>query len=311
MTAKPTILIADDDLSSIAIINTILEETFRVSFARSGQEALDTAAAIRPDLILLDIIMPGMDGFEVCERLKADPDLSDIPVIFMTALGATEDEVRGLTLGAIDYVTKPAEPIALRARVNNHVELKRLRDSLAENALTDPLTGLGNRQRLEATLRSEVSRLGVHGEWLSMVILDVGGVKRFNEAHGRAAGDHCIGLVAEALTSAALRPRDLLARYGGVEFAYVLPDTDVTAARTIAERVLSAIAALTIPGDQPEASPPLTANIGIATGRCQPGMSPDLWVACADGQLYRSKLAGPNKITATIFNSNAAALTMN
>lgn len=314
MTAKPTILIADDDLSSIAIINASLEETFQISFARSGQEALDAAAKIKPDLILLDIVMPGMDGFEVCERLKADPDLADIPVIFMTALGATEDEVRGLTLGAIDYVTKPAEPVVLRARVSNHVELKRLRDRLAENAFTDPLTGLGNRQRLEATLETEVSRLGVHAEWLSMVILDIDGLKRFNETHGRAAGDRCIGIVAEALAGAALRPRDLLARYGGVEFAYVLPDADVAAAKIIAERVVAAIGALKIPDAINGAPPALSVNVGIATGHCLPGMSPDLWVACADGQLYRSKLAGPNKITSTIFNSGApqsAAMTLN
>ena len=127
--SKPTILIVDDEISNIEIMNAVLEDDYEVCFATSGQQALDVAAAAQPDLVLLDVLMPGIDGFEVCRQLKADALLADIPIIFTTGLGDTEDEMRGLSLGAIDYVTKPIQPAILRARVGNHVELKRLREA--------------------------------------------------------------------------------------------------------------------------------------------------------------------------------------
>ncbi|MFD2137099.1 two-component system response regulator [Novosphingobium resinovorum] len=145
--SRGTILIVDDEVSNIEIMNAVLEDDYEVLFSTSGQQALDTARRSPPDLILLDVLMPGIDGFEVCRQIKADPELADIPVIFTTGLGDTDHEMRGLSLGAIDYVTKPIQPAILRARVGNHVELKRLRDQLANLAVTDALTGLSNRGR--------------------------------------------------------------------------------------------------------------------------------------------------------------------
>jgi len=181
---KATILVVDDDVANIEIMNAVLEDDYDVCFATSGEEAIDTARSVDPDLILLDIVLPGMDGFEVCRQLKVDPVLADVPIIFMTGLGDTEDEMRGLSLGAIDYVAKPIQPAVLRARVSNHVELKRLRDKLAELAVTDALTGLSNRRQLERTLEGEWVRLCRTGDWLSVIMLDIDFFKQFNDTYG-------------------------------------------------------------------------------------------------------------------------------
>jgi PleD family two-component response regulator len=182
------VLIVDDEIANIEIINAVLEDDYDVCFALSGQEALDLAKAAQPDLILLDVLMPGMDGFAVCAALKQDRLLADVPVIFTTGLGDSEDEMRGLSLGAIDYVTKPVQPPILRARVANHVELKRLRDRLAQMAVTDALTGLSNRRHLERTMEIETARLARQCEWLSVVMLDIDFFKQFNDAYGIRRG---------------------------------------------------------------------------------------------------------------------------
>ncbi|MET0238255.1 MAG: response regulator, partial [Sphingobium sp.] len=196
MTERAVILIVDDEISNIEIMNATLEESYEICFATSGEQALETARSILPDLILLDVLMPGLNGFDVCRALKQDKLLADVPVIFTTGLGDTEDEVRGLSLGAIDYVTKPIQPVILRARVNNHIELKRLRDQLAEMAVTDALTGLSNRRRLEQALMTETNRLARTGEWLSVIMLDIDFFKQFNDTYGHPAGDRCIAMVA-------------------------------------------------------------------------------------------------------------------
>jgi diguanylate cyclase (GGDEF)-like protein len=309
MTSKPTILIIDDDLANVEITNAVLEESYDVSFATSGAEGLEAAARLMPDLILLDIVMPGMDGFEVCARLKADGLLADVPVIFMTGLGAAEDEVRGLRLGAIDYVTKPIQPVVLKARVDNHVELKRLRDRLTTMAVTDALTGLGNRRRLDDTLNDEVSKLATTDGWLSVILLDIDSFKQFNETYGRAAGDHCLTAVASALTRAAKDQAGLLARYSGGEFAYVLPGAPPEAALAVAETLNANVERLGIPHERIEPGASVTVSVGVASARCRPGMSPELWLACADGQLYRSKAGGPNAIASVTFRAPAGLAT--
>ena len=301
MKPKPTILIVDDEISNIEIMNATLEDDYEISFATSGEQALDTARAILPDLILLDILMPGMDGFEVCRQLKTEPLLADVPVIFTTGLGDTQDEVRGLSLGAIDYVTKPVQPVALRARVGNHIELKRLRDQLAELAVTDGLTGLSNRRRMAETLSTETQRLARTGEWLSVIMLDIDCFKQFNDAYGHPAGDRCLVMVASALNRAVKRASDLSARYGGEEFMCILPGADAAAAMTVAQEIRNQVELLNIPHERSTAGPSLTISVGVATANCRPGMSPDLWIAHADAQLYESKAGGRDRITGITF----------
>ncbi|MBT0670167.1 diguanylate cyclase [Novosphingobium profundi] len=301
--SRPTILIVDDEIANIEIMNAVLEDDYEVCFATSGQQALDLAREAPPDLILLDVLMPGLDGFEVCRQLKGDPLLADLPVIFTTGLGDTDHEMRGLSMGAIDYVTKPIQPAILRARVGNHVELKRLRDQLASMAVTDGLTGLSNRRYLQQSLTRETQRLARDGDWLSVIMLDIDFFKQFNDTYGHPAGDRCIKMIAAALMRAAKRASDLSARYGGEEFACILPGADPRAAELVAQEIRLQVQSLNIPHEGSRVSPIVTVSIGAASARCQPSRMGDLWIEEADRQLYRSKQSGRDRITVCDFDS--------
>lgn len=293
---KGTVLIVDDEVSNIEIMNAVLEDDYEVCFATGGDQAMGMLHDVMPDLILLDVLMPGMDGFEVCRRIKQEPLLVDIPVIFTTGLGDTDDEMRGLSLGAIDYVTKPIQPAVLRARVNNHVELKQLRDRLAEMAVTDALTGLSNRRHLERELERETGRLARQGEWLSIIMVDIDFFKQFNDHYGHLAGDRAIAMVAAALMRAVKRGSDVCARYGGEEFACLLPGTSPDDARMVAEEIRLQVQSLNIPHAHSQVSPFVTISMGVASGRCVSGVDGSVWVDEADRQLYRSKQKGRNCI---------------
>ncbi|HWU03064.1 MAG TPA: diguanylate cyclase [Novosphingobium sp.] len=300
---KGTVLIVDDEISNIEIMNAVLEDDYEVCFATNGTQALTIARDVQPDLILLDVLMPGIDGFEVCRQLKQDALLADIPVIFTTGLGDTADEMNGLSLGAIDYVTKPIQPTILHARVSNHIELKQLRDRLAEMAVTDALTGLSNRRHLEQTLEKETSRLARNEEWLSVIMLDIDFFKQFNDLYGHPAGDRCIVMVAAALNRAVRRAADLSARYGGEEFACVLPGTSPQEAMWVAQEIRLQIQSLNIPHKGSAISHFVTVSIGIASARCIPGSGANEWISQADRQLYESKSQGRDRINAVEFGS--------
>jgi diguanylate cyclase (GGDEF)-like protein len=297
MMKRPTILVVDDEISNIEIMHAILEEDYEICFAMSGQEALTTIRKSQPDLVLLDIVLPDLSGFEVCEAIKGDPQLADIPIIFTTGLGEAKDEIRGLSLGAIDYVTKPIEPVILRARVNNHVELKRLRDQLADLAVKDTLTGLHNRRALEKHLNTECVRLSRTSDWLSVIMVDIDFFKQFNDTYGHPAGDRCIAMVAAALARAVKRVNDVSARYGGEEFACILPGSDSAAAELVAQEIRLQVQSLNIPHELSQVSPFVTGSVGVASARCEVDAVPDRWIAVADAQLYQSKLDGRNRIS--------------
>ena len=306
MTRRPMIMLVDDEASNIEILNAALEDQYETCFATSGKEALKLAPAILPDLILLDVLMPGIDGYEVCQRLKADPLIADVPIIFTTALGDQEAEVRGLALGAIDYVTKPISPAILRARVRNHIDLKRMRDELAQLAVTDAMTGLSNRRRMEGTLVLETSRLASRGELLSVIMLDIDFFKQFNDAYGHPAGDRCITMVAATLGRAVRRTADLTARYGGEEFACILPGLEHGAAMKVAHEIRDQVRSLGIPHRLSMAGDYVTVSVGVATAVCLPGSTPDFWIKAADAQLYRAKKAGRNSVCGIDFDPAAS-----
>lgn len=302
MPDRATILIVDDEVSNIEIMNAVLEDNYEICFATSGEQALEIARSVLPDLILLDVLMPGIDGYEVCTRLKKDRLLADVPVIFTTGLDDQEAEVRGLTLGAIDYVSKPINPVVLKARVSNHIELKRLRDQLAQMAVTDALTGLSNRRQLETVLTTETSRLAPYGDWLSVIMLDIDFFKLFNDTYGHPEGDRCIKMVAAALNRAVHRVAGVSARYGGEEFACVLPGADPDTAVVIANEIQQHIRSLNIPHAMSSISQNVTVSIGIASAQAHSDMPGSAWIQHADHQLYISKKGGRNQIATTVFS---------
>jgi diguanylate cyclase (GGDEF)-like protein len=294
--ARQKILIADDSQTVIDMLCAVLGEDYEVMVAPGGVAAIEMAVDRQPDLILLDVVMPGIDGFEVCRRLRAEERTQRIPIVFITGLNALEDERRGLELGAIDFIAKPIQAAIVRLRVRNHLELKRYRDFLEDLSLVDGLTGIGNRRRFDEFLVREWRRSRRARTPLALVLLDVDYFKAFNDHYGHAAGDDCLREVAATLAMLVRRPGDLCARYGGEEFAAILPHTDLAGARTLADRIREAVLALEIPHEGSAVSPHVTVSIGIAASDPAATEEPEDLLREADRRLYEAKAAGRNRV---------------
>lgn len=294
---KPSrILIVDDDQANIEVLNEVLEADYEVIFSTSGWQAIELARTAKPHLILLDIVMPGIDGYGVCKRLKADNETANIPVIFVTELSDIQAELKGLEAGAIDYISKPISPPVVQMRVRNHIALKQARDSLAQLAVTDSLTGISNRRHFDEVLQLECERLFRLQKPLSLVMIDIDYFKKFNDAYGHVIGDSCLIRVAETIRNNLLRPADLVARYGGEEFSCILPHTDQAGAIAIAERIRTSIQALEIPHEASNAANVVTISLGVFTGVSGLNNQPSEVIRLADKQLYQAKLKGRNRV---------------
>lgn len=293
---KQTILIVDDTSLNIQVLIELLSDEFDVVFATSGSEALAMAAEILPDLVLLDIQMPDMDGYLVCKALKDNPLLREIPVIFITAMSQHEDEIRGLELGAVDYIAKPFNPTITRLRVKNQMELKQLRDFQTNLALLDGLTGLPNRRAFDECMKREWLRAVRNRTKLSMVMIDIDFFKYYNDSHGHLEGDDCLKKVAAAMAGSASRAGDFVARYGGEEFACILPETDENGAYIAAERMRLCIEFLNIPHGASPTAPHVTISLGCATIGPTQDLVPEHLVEMADRMLYKAKHYGRNRV---------------
>lgn len=298
-----TVLIVDDEPINIAVLTDILEERYEILFATDGLKALDLARTAQPDLILLDVMMPVMDGYEVCRRLKEGRDTASIPVVFVTAMTDVDDEARGLELGAMDYITKPVSPPVVRARVRNQIELKQARDQLMRLAVTDGLTGLSNRRHFDSVLEKEYQRLARSRGLLSLILFDIDHFKAYNDTYGHLAGDDCLRRIGGVVLHTLTRAADFGARYGGEEFVCILPETGHDGAVAMAEKLRAGILDLEIPHVKSSASHHVTASLGVVTVRCIAGRSPLHVVAQADEQLYAAKSSGRNRIQAMRFDA--------
>jgi diguanylate cyclase (GGDEF)-like protein len=290
------VLIVDDDPLAAGLLLQLLGEEYRVATADTGDAALALARGRpRPDLILLDVMMAGMDGYQVCRALKADPSTRDIPVIFVSGGGGAENESQGLELGAVDYVHKPFDAQVVRARVRNHLAAKRQGDSLARLSELDALTGLANRRRLDAYLAEQWEWAISHGAWLGLLMMDVDHFKAYNDCYGHGVGDQCLCQVATALRRAHRREEGLVARYGGEEFVRVMPGADLAAARAAAARSLEAVRAAAIPHEVAPGRSIVTLSIGVWACRPQPDDQLGDCLAQADRRLYQAKSEGRDR----------------
>ncbi|UCH74420.1 MAG: diguanylate cyclase [Rhodospirillales bacterium] len=289
------ILIVDDIPDNIKSLNAILEEDYSISFATYWKKALEVAERTLPDLILLDILMPDMDGYEICRRLKSDPTTRDIPVIFITALDGEAEEEKGLAAGAADYITKPFHPAIVKLRVRNHLMLKLQRDRLAALTMTDGLTEIANRRRLDLHLDAEWRRCVRTESLLSAVMIDIDQFKPLNDHFGHAAGDECLRRVAQALDGVPRRPGDLVARIGGEEFVCLLPGTDAKGAMTIAQRFCDVVRELEIPHPCSTVSEFVTVSCGVGTATPTMDGEPESVLKDADANLYKAKKNGRNQ----------------
>jgi diguanylate cyclase (GGDEF)-like protein len=293
---KHRLLIVDDQPANIRVMAEALRDHYELFFATSGSKALEIASTAGVELVLLDVVMPDLDGFEVCRRLRSNERTSRIPVIFVTAREETSDEARGFDVGAVDYITKPIRPPVVRARVRTQLELKQARDLLETLASVDALTGIGNRRRFDHSLDEEWRRAVRNGSWFSLAILDVDHFKRFNDTYGHARGDECLRAIAQAITVVARRPGDLAARYGGEEFGIILPETDPPAMAAVMKRLLAAVEALAIP----HAASLTGAHVSVSVGAVSVVASTDREAAsileAADRLLYEAKENGRNRV---------------
>ena len=289
---KPRLLVVDDQPINIQVMHQIFAADFQVFMATSGPQALAICKANPPDLVLLDIVMPGMDGFEVCAQLKADAATQNIPVIFVTAHTDAAQETRGLEVGAVDFISKPVNPAVVRARVKTHLTLKLQSDVMRRLVFLDGLTGVYNRRYFDQQLAMEMARSVRNQSPLALIMLDVDFFKRYNDHYGHQAGDDCLRQIASTLNVGLRRPADLVARYGGEEFACILPETSFEDAMTLAYELEQRVRGLNIAHQNSDVAKGVTISLGVAgRGNDTTGDAGAL-LALADAQLYKAKHAG-------------------
>jgi diguanylate cyclase (GGDEF)-like protein len=276
--------------------NALIED-YEVLISHSGKEALSICNSNDPpDLILLDIIMPEIDGYEICKRLNRGTKTKDIPVIFLTSLTESRDIEFGLTLGAIDYITKPFSIPIIKAKIKNHLALKYYQDTLKINTDVDQLTQIANRRRFDDTMTLEIKKAKRTGTILSVLLLDIDHFKFYNDTYGHLEGDACLKKVASALSSSLKRPKDLAARWGGEEFACLLPNTNAKGAQNVAEALREAIQKLGIPHKSSPGNEVVTVSVGVVSSNPMDENSFDNLLKQADEALYQAKKTGRNRI---------------
>jgi len=292
------ILVIDDDAIVTETIGILFDQELTVSSAETGEDGIAAARSESPDLILLDVRMPDMDGYETCRQLQGDAETAAIPIIFLTAKNDSTDEAMGLELGAIDYITKPIVPQIIKARVKNHLTQKHQRDELENLSAIDALTGIANRRRLDEYLETEWRRAARNKYYISLLMIDIDHFKSFNDTYGHQAGDDCLRDVANAIAASPQRPSDLVARYGGEEFCVVLPDTPENSGLEIAERVRANVEKLAIDHSGSPEYGVVTVSVGVATAApSNEKISFDGLLKVADEHLYHAKESGRNQIS--------------
>ncbi len=290
------VLVADDDPINREVLGELLNPEYTVLLAKNGTQTLEKAARLAPDLILLDVVMPDMDGYEVLRRLRADSRTADIAVIFISGLDRPEDEANGLNMGASDYIAKPFNATVVTARVALHLQVVRQRRMLERLAHIDGLTELANRRRFDERFALEWQAAQDSGRPLSLALLDIDCFKQYNDQYGHPAGDRVLRSVARTVASFMRRPSDLAARYGGEELVLLLPDTAAPHARKLIESLARAIEHLTIPHGASTVARVLTVSVGGATLSAGGAETAAELLEAVDGQMYRAKHGGRNQV---------------
>jgi diguanylate cyclase (GGDEF)-like protein len=296
---KCRILVIDDEKTNLMVLNQLLSTDYTVLTAKSGAEGLDRVARERPDLILLDIVMPGMNGFEVLKTLKDSPETRSIPVIIITGLDNEMDEEKGLQLGAVDYISKPFKNAIVIVRVRTHIQIVQHIRMIERLGLVDPLTNIPNRRCFDDRLAVEWRRAIREKKPISFMMMDVDKFKTYNDTYGHPQGDTLLRTIAQIFNSAARRPVDLAARLGGEEFGVLLPDTALEGALEVAEEIRSRVEAARIPtasGGGGNIITTVTISIGVTTQTPGEGAAAEDFISQADANLYIAKETGRNRV---------------
>ena len=294
---RPRILIIDDAVETLRFLGEELKEEYEIVLATNAELGLRRVLSIvPPDLILLDVVLPDMDGYEVCRRLKADLSTSHIPVVFISARSEEDDETLGFACGGVDYIAKPFRMPIVKARIKTHLELKRRGDILQSLSSIDGLTEVANRRHYDEVLEIEWRRSVRNCAPISLIFLDIDHFKLYNDTYGHLLGDDCLKLVARTLANALNRPGDFLARYGGEEFVVVLPRTDHVGAEHLAEELRKAIFSLEIPHETAPTAHCITISLGTATMIPSAKHESCVLVEAVDKMLYIAKKEGRNQV---------------
>lgn len=301
------ILIVDDNPTNLSVLSLGLKQAgYKTRIAIDGESALAQIQEEQPDLILLDVEMPGIDGFETCMALKANPFTQEIPVIFITASVDIDSKVKGLSVGAVDYIIKPFQHEEVLARVRVHLTLRFLQKKVQAQTIAleqanqefrrlanvDGLTGIANRRRFDEYFEQEWYRLAREQEYLSLILCDIDYFKNYNDHYGHQAGDDCLKEVAQAIRSTIQRPADLVARYGGEEFAVILPNTPPEGAIYMAESIRSNIKKLKIAHGASKVGLYVTLSLGVGSQIPSHELPSSLLIGTADKALYKAKDEG-------------------
>ena len=293
---KNSILIVDDEKSNLKFLTRILNVDYTIYTSKSGEDAIKKADKLLPDLILLDILMPEMNGHEVVAALKKSKKTREIPVIFISALASSEDEEKGLTLDAADYISKPFAPEVVKLRVRNQIQTVNQLRASKHLSMTDQLTNMPNRRSFDSHFSMEWAHAMRVKAPISILMLDVDKFKNFNDIYGHEHGDLVLQAVAKTIMQTLKRPTDFAARWGGEEFIVLLRDTGVSGALELAERIRCNIESTQIPCTDGSTTK-VTISIGIAVQETMPcSCTINEFLSRADKALYTAKETGRNRV---------------
>lgn len=296
MSNKQSVLIIEDSPLVVRILTNILEKDYEVYSALTGAGGYELAVEKNPDIIVLDVVMSGMDGYEVCSKLKKNSLTKHIPVIFISALGETEDERKGLEAGAIDYIAKPfSEPI-VKIRIKNHLELKRSRDILSELSSLDGLTGLYNRRYFDNAAKQLWQKAILFSLPFSLMLIDIDHFKLYNDNYGHLEGDECLKRIARCIKSCFDNKEDVVARFGGEEFVCIMPKDDINSALAMAQKIAGQVKDMKIPFPHSSVCDIVTISTGVGTIRPDNSAVLSDFIKAVDALMYKAKANGRNQI---------------
>ncbi|MCL2219745.1 MAG: diguanylate cyclase [Chitinispirillia bacterium] len=293
---KNSILVVDDEKSNLVFLTRILGEKYTIYTAKDGASGIRKATELLPDLIMLDIVMPDISGYDVLTELKKQEATRDIPTIFITAINSDDEEERALLYNAVDYINKPFKPNVVKLRVRNQIRIVNQVRTIERLSMTDQLTEIPNRRSFDGRLNMEWRRAIREKTYISLLMLDVDKFKTYNDVYGHQQGDNVLRAVARSLVQDMKRPGDFAARWGGEEFAALLANTDMMGALEVAERIRANVEKLHLTNCECSDAAPVTISIGVESVTPDPNMSLDLFISAADNALYTAKKTGRNRV---------------
>jgi diguanylate cyclase (GGDEF)-like protein len=318
-----TVLVIDDNPTNLAVLCNYLNNMgAEVLVKKEGESGIEIAIRKQPDIIILDILMPNIDGYETCRRLKAEPATQAIPVIFASALVETVDKLKGFEVGGVDYITKPFQVEEVLARIETHLSIIRLQQQLQranqfleianksleivnqklyKQTVLDGLTQIANRRHFDEYLMHEWQRAVRDKNSIALLLCDIDFFKQYNDTYGHQGGDDCLKQIAQAIEKVSKRPADLVARYGGEEFGVILPNTTISGAIEISEQICQAVRDLKIEHKKSRAANYVTLSLGISCLIPTTENKMTEFIEMADKALYQAKHQGRNRVC--VFNN--------